>query len=780
MGETRWVGVRLPRADARDKVTGRARYASDMALAGMCYAALVRSPVSTGRIRRIDMSAALAMDGVLGGVTGKDLTRAGVVHPNFGLAVIDQPVLTDELVRFAGEPIAAVVAVTMAQAERAASMVEVDIEPGEPLLTVEEALASSVSVHPERPSADPELNNVAARIEYSDGDVDAALASAHYVHEATYRFPMIAHYPMEPHCCIASWDPADLNSLDVVSGTQSAFKVRADLARIFDLRLSDVRVRTGYIGGGFGGKLLCKYEPLAAVLARDVGRPVQVLSSAEDSFRTIARHGAIVHMRTGVNEQGELIARDTQVFFDTGAYADKGPGVAKKAAYRAKGPYEIPNFRSVAMAVYTNKVPGGAFRGYSTPQVAWAGESAINEIAEHLGEDPVAFRERRLVRRGGEFMPHDTPMDADLVQGLTMAAEALGWDDELGEHRGRGVATGVKDGGGGPSRAEAEVRLHPDGSVEVLTSTSEIGQGSLTVFAQMAAEELGCHIDQVRTRLPDTNSTPFDHATEASRSTVLVGSAVRNAARKVADELREILREQTGGKDDYTLVGDRVRIDGEKDRLLADVMSLSRHIPLPQLEADGTPKPREYELGPITGLGYHLTLHGKDSPLGTPSNFYEVGHGAAEVEVDEETGQVRLVKYVSVSDVGKAINPQTCHAQDDGAAIMAIGHTMIEEMHFEDGQLVNANLADYALPRFEDLPEKGLESLLLENEDGPGPWGAKGGGEGGIIPVSPAVAAAVHQATGVRIRELPLTPERVWRALQARDAERSGSQDGLR
>jgi CO/xanthine dehydrogenase Mo-binding subunit len=742
-----------------------------MAMAGMCYAALVRSDVSRGRIRSIDMSAALAMEGVLGGVTGKDLTREGVVHPHFGLAVIDQPILTDELVRFAGEPVAAVVAETMAQAERAASMVVVDIEPDEPILSVEDALTHAESVHPERPSADPNRANVAARIEYSGGDVDAALASAHFVHEATYRFPMVAHYPMEPHCCIASWDAADLNTLDVVSGTQSAFKVRADLARIFGLRLNDVRVRTGYVGGGFGGKLLCKYEPLAAVLARAVRRPVQVLASAEDSFRTIARHGAVVRMRTGVDENGNLVARDTEVLFDTGAYADKGPGVAKKAAYRAKGPYEIPNFRSVALAVYTNKVPGGAFRGYSTPQVAWAGESAINEIAEHLGEDPLEFRQRRLVPRGGEFMPHDTPMDADLVQGLTMAADALGWGAALQPGRGRGVATGVKDGGGGPSRAEAEVRLHSDGSVEVLTSTSEIGQGSLTVFGQMAAEELRCHIDRVRTRLPDTNTTPFDHATEASRSTVLVGNAVRNAARNVADQLREILRDQAGGKDDFSLVGDRVRIDGEKDRLLADVMSVSRHIPLPQLEAGGTPKPREYELGPITGLGYHLTLHGVDSPLGTPSNFYEVGHGAAEVDVDEETGQVRLVKYVSVSDVGKAINPQTCHAQDDGAAIMAIGHTMIEEMHFEEGHLVNANLADYTLPRFEDLPEEGLTSMLLENEDGPGPWGAKGGGEGGIIPVSPAVAAAVHQAIGVRMRELPLTPERVWRALREREAQ---------
>lgn len=755
MSELRWVGKATDRVDARDKVTGRAKYTSDIRLEGMAHAVLVRSPVSHGRLRGIDTSAAEAHPGVICTLTGFELAELGVVDTNFGLTVLDQPILTTDLVRFTGDPVAAVIAESHAIAEEAANLVDLEIEPLPAVLTVDDAMAGLGLVHPERDSADADAANVAARQEFLGGDVDTALAEAAHVHEATYRFPLMSQYAMEPHACIATWEAGGAGDLEVISGCQQPFKVRSDLARMFGLRLNRVRVRVGYVGGAYGGKLLSKYEPVTAAAAKKARRPVRLVLSVEEGFRTIARHAAVIQMRTGIDEEGNLVARDSHVILDTGAYADKGPGVVRKAAFRVKGPYDIPHFRSVALAVYTNKIPAGAFRGYSTPQVAWAGESAINEIADHLGENPLEFRRKRLLRRGGEFMPGDTPLDADLTEGIGCAAKAVGWGEPLAPGRGRGLATGVKDGGGGPSRAEAEVRILADGSIEVLTGTCEIGQGALTVFSQIAAEEVGCELDVVTAPMPDTGTSPFDHGTEASRSTVLVGSAVRSAAIDAAQQLRDIVERHLGSPE-FQLQGPVVRTSEGREAPLSEILCADRNLP----------KTAEFELGPIIGQGHHFTFVGKDSPLGTPTNFYEVGHGAAEVAVDTETGQVRLVRYASVADIGQAINPRNCIAQDEGSTIMGIGHTMFEELAFEDGEPVNTNLAEYRVPMFEDLPAEGLHALLLENRDGPGPYGAKGAGEGGTISVGPAVAAAVYEACGVRLRTLPLTPERVYQALQ--------------
>lgn len=760
------VGAPVPRNDAYEKVTGIARYTSDTYLPGMLHAVIVRSPVAHGRIERIETAAALAMPGVVCVVTADDMDALGVQDPFYGLAVLDQTILTRDVVRFVGEPVAAVVAETQSLAEQAAAMVIVEIAALPAVFDVEEAMTSAVRVHAERDSVHPEFHNVVARYEHAHGDVDAALSQAAFVHEAIYRVPMVSHCALEPHCSIAQWTGGDRGRLEITSSTQQPFKVRADLARMFGLRLSDVRVEAPYVGGGFGGKLLSKCEPLAALVARKARRPVRILLSAEESFKTIARHGAVIRMRTGVDQEGSLVARDTLVLLDTGAYADKGPGVTKKAAYRAKGPYPIPHFRSVAMSIYTNKVPAGAFRGFSTPQVAWAGECAVNEVAAHLGEDPLDFRRKHLLPKGGEFMPGDTPLDAELAQGITLAAENLGWDAPLPPGRGRGLATGVKDGGGGASRSEAEVRLLPDGSVEVLVGTTEIGQGALTVFAQIAAEELCCDVASVRTLLPDTAVAPFDHATEASRSTVLVGSAVQKAAKRLFEELREMVLTYCGDVGPFRLRGDRIQLGDGSESLLGDVLARARRLPAHADHREGRHTPaREVELGAMVARATHDTYVGS-GPLGTPSNFYEVGHGAAEVAVDRDTGEVQLVRYVSVADVGRAINPQTCMGQDDGAAVMGIGQTLLEELVFGDGELLNPNVGDYTLPRFEDLPRDGLESVLLENGDGPGPYGAKGGGEGGIISVSSAVAAAVHMACGITVKELPMSPERIWRLVR--------------
>jgi CO/xanthine dehydrogenase Mo-binding subunit len=752
------VGTPATRSDAVAKVTGQARYLSDLEVPGMAHAALVRSPVGHGHLRDIDVDAARSAPGVLAVLTGHDVSRLGAADPYFGLSILDQRILPTDKVRFIGDPIAVVVAQTLSQAIDAVHLVQPDIEELPSIGGVEEALTAEVAIHEGRDGPDPDRPNLCRTEEFAYGDVDAAIATAAHVHEATYRFPVVSHYAMEPHGSIASWDG---DALEVWTGTQQPFKIRADLARMFGMPTTDIRVRVPYVGGAYGSKGQSKYEPVTALAARAVGCPVKLQVSVDESFRTMARHGALVHMRTAVDDDGNLVARDTEFFLDTGAYADKGPGVLRKGAYRAGGPYAIPNVRSRGHLVYTNKVPAGAFRGYSTPQVVWAGESAIDEIAEHLGIDPLTFRRERLVSRGGEFFPGDTPMDADLVQGITAAAEAVGWGSGEGKGRGLGLAVGVKDGGGGATRAEAEVRLFPDGSVDVRTGTSEIGQGALTIYRQLAADELGVPDTTVRTNLPDTDAAPFDHGTNASRSAVMVGSAVVDAARKVRTELEEVVARVTGSTGDVAIDGGRVFVDGQASALV-DLLAEDRQVP-------------PIEVGPIVARGLMRTRQG-EGPLGAPSLFYEVGHSAAEVEVDAETGQIHLRRFVSVADVGRALNPSTTEGQDEGAVVMGIGHTLYEELRFDGVELMNGTLVEYRVPLTGDLPSEGLHTILLENGDGPGPGGAKGAGEGGIIGVGPAIANAVRRATGARIRELPLTPERVYEAVKDTEAPEEAPQ----
>lgn len=739
------VGRRVPRRDAVAKVTGKAVYVTDMVVPGMLHAVLVRSSIPHGVLRGVDVAAAEAHPGVVATLTGAEIAS---LDPYFGEWIWDQPPLAIERIRYAGEPIVGVIAETERAAREAADLVVPDIEPLEVLATPDAAMArDDLSIHPERDSGDPDAPNVCYRADFEFGDVDTAIAEAAYVHRAVYTFPSTSHCAMESHACIAGWGE---EGLEVWSGTQQPFKVHADLSRIFGVPLSQVRMRVPYVGGGFGGKGQAKYEPVTVAMARKAGRPVKLVVGTDESFLTVRRHSATIEMTTAVDAAGNLTARDTRVVYDTGAYADKGPRVAKKGAYRATGPYNIPNVRAVGLAVYTNTVPSGAFRGFSTPQVVWAGESAIDEVAEHLGEDPLAFRAARLAKRGDPFLGDDAPLDADLVQGLSMAAEAIDWADAPPPGRGRGLAVAVKDGGGGTGRSEAAVRLHPDGSVEVLVATSELGQGPHTVFAQLVADALGAPLESVRVRFADTSVVPFDRGTNASRSTVAVGSAVLDAARKVRAFVAGAVESSTGSAGFRLDATDVVLDDGGRTPL-ATIMAKARGIP-------------EAEVGPLIEYGVHEVAAGA-GPLGSTSLFYEVGHGAAEVDVDAETGQVRLLRYASVADVGRALNPITAEGQDEGATMMAIGHTFFESLEFDDGEPLNANLVEYRVPRTEDLPAEEFHTILLENGDGAGPYGAKGAGEGGIIPVSPAVANAVRRATGVRIRELPLTPERVWRAL---------------
>lgn len=739
-------------ADASDnphdlvaKVTGAARYATDIDYPDLAHAAVVRSDIPHGVLRSIDVADAEAVRGVLCVLTADDVKD---IDPYYGELVFDQPLIAIGRVRYVGEPYCAVIAETPQIAQAAAALVSADIEPLPGLYSCDEALAQDAApIHPERDPQRDAPPNVCRQYRLDVGDVDEAFGRAAYVHDAVYRCPAVYHYAMEPHCSIARWENG---RLEVVSGTQQPFRVRDTLARMFGLSHNRVRVRAPYVGGAYGSKGETKYEPLVAAMARKACRPVKLACSIEESFHTVTRHAARVRIRTAVDKHGWIIGRDSEILFDTGAYADKGPRIASRGANRVSGPYKIPNLRARSAAVYTNHVPAGAFRGFSTSQVLWAEESAMDEIAEALGEDAVEFRMRHLLDRGERYMTTDAPLDADLQGGLRIAADAIDVRGEVPGGIGRGLAVGVKDAGGGAGQAAATVRLYLDGSIEVLAGATELGQGSERVLALIAARVFGVPVDRVTVRLADTASAPFDRGTNASRTTVGVGSAVLDACTQIRTQLGQALGGDAGPDADFRLDGPEV-VTGSERCPLSELLAARSSIPV-------------REAGFLTGHGVH-TVEVDAGTQRSRSLFYEVCHSGAEVEVDPDTGRVRVRRFVSVTDAGKVLNRHACEGQDLGAAMMGIGSAICEELVYEDGVLVNPNLIEYGVPTTEFLPPHGFESILIENEDGPGPFGSKGVGEAGIIAVAPAIANAVHRATGVRIRDLPLTPARVWEAM---------------
>ncbi|HEV8677117.1 MAG TPA: xanthine dehydrogenase family protein molybdopterin-binding subunit [Methylomirabilota bacterium] len=748
------VGRSVPRLDAREKVTGEARYVSDLVLPGLVHAKLWRSPVPHARLLGVETSRAASAPGVLAVCTAADLPVARLYY---GPAFRDQPILAHEEVRFAGEPVVAAVADTEAHAEAAVGLLEVRYEEQPAATSAELALASGAPlVHPQRERAGRFRDlaglrpvpgtNVCHHFEYARGDRARAFAEADLVVDEVYRYPALSHHALEPHCAVARLDE---DGLTVWTGTQHPFAVRKELAEIFDLPLARVQVVVPLVGGAFGGKCYTKIEPIAAALAARVGRPVRLALSLEESARTVTRHAVTVRLRTAVRRDGTLLARECDAVLDTGAYADIGPRVATKAGYRAPGPYRIPALRIEARCVYTHNVPAGAYRGYGVPQVTWASESQMDVLAERLGLDPLAFRLKNLLKRGEEYVAGDTPMDGDLAEGLQGTAQAVDWGAALGPGRGRGLAVAMKDGGGTHTVSSAVVRIHADGSVSLLAGTVEVGQGAQTVLAQIAAETLGVPFESVVVALPDTSLTPYDHGTSASRSTTVMGLAVQAAARDARLQLCALAADRLGADPAALDVRDGRVVHGAHSLTVAEVVR--GHF--------------GFVGGEVTGVGSFVPTTWSGT-LGGATVFWETGMGAAEVEVDAETGAVRLRRYVSAADVGQAINPRECAAQDEGAAMQGLGPALFEARVGEAGQLLNPGLIDYRLPTFADLPDR-LDTLLVENGDGPGPFGAKGVGESGTFCVAPAVGNALARAVGVRLTELPLTPERVWRALQA-------------
>src|SRR5436190_153151 len=539
------VGKTTPRMDGKEKVTGKAVYTVDIELPGMAHAKILRSPYAHARLARVDGRRAEALPGVYAVITRDDQRRLGM----FGAAYKDQTIVAVDKVRYVGDAVAAVAAVDEATAEQALNLLEVEYEelpsvtsidealaPGAPL--VHDAASSGGEMMGQRYEIPPEFagTNVCYRFSYAKGDVEQGFKSADDIFEDTFSFPRVQHFSMEPHATVADYEG---DRLALWAGTQEPFTLREHLAEIFHLPLNKIRVIVPYLGGGYGGKLAVKTEPLAAALSWKAKRPVRLAHTIEESFKTVTRHPARVLIKTGVTKDGKILARQCLIHMETGAYADAGPRVTQKAGYRCFGPYRIPHMKTDAYTVYTNTVPAGAYRGFGTLQVTWAYESQMDIIAKKLGLDALEFRLKNLLKKGEAYTPGDTPVDCDLRAGLVRAAKEIGWSDKKKSNRGKGLAVCMKDGGGTYKVSSAAVKMNADGSVVLLTGTVEIGQGARTALSQVVAEELGVPFEAVTVAQLDTDVTPYDVNTNASSSTVVMGLSVQRAAQ---DLKRQILR----------------------------------------------------------------------------------------------------------------------------------------------------------------------------------------------------------------------------------------------
>jgi CO/xanthine dehydrogenase Mo-binding subunit len=738
------VGTSPARVGGLDRVTGRQAYVADIHLEDVLHAKLVGLDCARARINAIDPSAALAVPGVRLVFSAADLPQP---IPRFGPQFQDRPVIAVGETRYHGEPVVAIAAETPDAAEEAARLVRIDYDELPAVFTVAAALdpAAPLVQDPELRSGDPlAATNVLREHRYGWGDVDAAPADV--VIEGTYTFPMVTQFAIEPHAYMAA---PDGDGIAIWSSIQHPNWLQRMIAGLLHLPLAKVRVFAPDPGGGFGGKQHAKYEPLVAFMALRCGRPVRLVLSLEETFQAVRRGAAEIRVRSGFQADGSLVSRDIEANYLIGAYADIADRTVTKGGYTANGPYRVPAVRIVARSVLSHTTPSTAFRGFGNPQQIWAVESNMDEAARALGIDPLELRLRNLARPGEAFIPGDTPADGDWAVTVRRAAELIGWGSPPAPGRGRGLSLGLKSG---PTTglSYSIVRLLADGSVVVYAGTSDMGQGARTIFAQIAAEELGVPLDWVTVVMGDTAVVPYDQQTSASRSSVLMGTAVLNGCRAVQAKLRAMAA-RLESVDEAGIVVDRgeVRI-GERVLAIRDVL-VRGLAPLG---------------GEVIGIGEMRKEADPDHPLGGTAAFFEFNCTAVEVEVDRDTGDVVVARHVTVSDVGKALNPAQVRGQDEGAAIMGLGHTLMEHYIYDDaGRIRNLGAIDYRIPTSMDLPLR-MESDSIENEDGPGPYGSKGMSEGALLGVAPAVAAAVADATGVVIRDLPLTPERVWRALR--------------
>jgi CO/xanthine dehydrogenase Mo-binding subunit len=745
---TRVVGRSLPRMDAPGKVTGSAVYGADFTLPGMLHGRVLRSREPHARLVSIDTRRAACLPGIRAVITAADIPEV-----SYGGSVKDEQVFARDRIRFAGQPLAAVAATSPEAAAAALAAIEVACEPLPPVLDVAAALAAGAPLVHEGwagYTALPILHregNVCNRARIVVGDVERGFEEADRIFEHRFTTRSVHQGYTEPRAAVAQWDSA--GQVTVWSNTQLPFEIQATLAEILRLPPSRVRVIVPGVGGGFGGKLRIGVEHFAALLARRTGRAVKVMTTCEEELTAAyARQPAIIELKTGVTRDGRIVAKQGRLWFDTGAFAGSGPGVASVATLMLAGPYRIPNLLLEGHAVYTNKTNFGSFRAPSGPQANFAVESQMDVIADALGIDPLDFRLRNIVREGEEGPTGQVMTAVGLEECLRKVAEAIGWKDRRPRPgRGKGIACGWWTTTGGSSGVY--VKINPDGTVALNTGAAEIGTAALTGAAQVLAEDLGIELADINVVSADTLATPYDFGAQGSRTAFAVGNACRAAVAGLKGQIVTLAARHLGVEESaLTLRRGAACTAGGQRVTLAELARLSQASG-GGLIAHGTfvAPPTPYDAKRVEGHVY---------PAFHSPSFH--AH-AVDLSVDDATGEVTIHRYVVAQDVGFAMNPAYIEGQIEGGVAQGLGQALSEEIVYDNAHVLNANLTDYKMPTAMDVPR--IETILVQHPSLVGPYGAKGVGEPPNIEPPAAVANAVASATGVRITSLPMTAEKI-------------------
>lgn len=750
----RIVGRSFPHRDFQQKVEGALAYADDWRMPGMLHGKVVRAQVPSARIASIDTAAAAEVPGVRAVLTAADVPRNGITEDASGLEIgtVVQPVLAEGRVTYQGEPVALVAAETPAAAEEAAELVLVEYEDLPGVFSSEEAL------QPDAPEVHPGGNRL-VDWRMHRGDVDTALAEAEVVIEERYRTTHVDHAYLEPEAGVGWIDSDGVVTLRVA--TQVIEHAR-EIAQILDLPQTRVRVIATYMGGGFGGKEDMTVEPYLAVLVWRTRRPVRMAWSRQESILARQkRHPFTMRYRTGATRDGRVIAQDVEILGDAGAYPLLSPRVLFAAAVTANGPYDIPNARVQATAVFTNNVPTSAMRGFGAMQVVIAYESQMDRVAEALDLSPADVRSANFLREGSLLVteePIDTPVAIE--ETMRAALEALGPPasaSDPSKRIGRGFGCNIEPYGRSSffaDRASCWIGLEPDGTVTIRTGVTDVGGGQADSLAQIAGEVLGVTPDRVSVHIGDSALTPLAGGTFATRQLYMSGNAVLKAARELREKLApvaaELLEPSDAGQVEFS--EGRVRLRDDATRFLS----------LPELVRAAESR----GLFPFHLTTFEAEVGEFDPRTGKGRTFpdYTYGTHAAEVEVDIETGMVRVLKYVACHDVGRAIDPLRVEGQIHGGAVQGIGYALSEEVRYVDGVCGSTLFADYLIPASNDVPD--IQAIILEVGPGKGPFGARGIGEPPIGPPAAAIASAIADAVRARITELPITPERVLAAAE--------------
>jgi CO/xanthine dehydrogenase Mo-binding subunit len=752
--------------DSQQRVTGGIDYTLNFELPRMLHACVLHSPHAHARIVKVDTSKAEKLPGVAAVLTREDLI-GDHIDPYFGLIIQDQTPVALDRVRFVGEAVAAVAAADADTAAEAVELINVEYEELPAVFDPEEALRPGAPIlypgprriiagRPDVAARSLEGTNIVHLFKQRKGDMIRGFRDSDRIFENSFFSPSVNHLALEPHVTVAQ---VSGGRITVWTCSQNPHVVQRQLAGIFKVSIADVRVIVFTLGGGFGGKLNCKLEPAAVLLAKKTGRPVRMVARRAECFLLGVQHECKIKLKTGVKADGTLVAVEAHCYYNSGAYGDTTPNLITRG-YAATGPYRVPHLHMDSYGVYTNTPPSAAFRGYGISQVAWAHETQMDIIADALGLDPVELRLKNVLQKGDPFSTGEPMPEMHYNELIAAAAKKIGWQDsppvlrEGNKIRAKGIGVIIK-GMATPTTSTATVKLNGDGSLNVLTSSVEMGQGLKTALAQIAATEVGLSVERVRVSEPDTAFTPFDLMTAASRSTFCMGTAIREAIKDIREQLVEAAAAQLeAAKEDLVLQDGKIMVRGSAGKSVSYVDAI-----------------RFTKANNLLGHGVFVSGSGPD---GSPVVMdFETGQGygsaewhpavvVCEVEVDTDTGKVKVLRLHAELYAGKVINPLLSELQVQGATTFGLGQVLFEELAVDtNGSITNPNLSDYMIPSFEDVPAQ-LTVHLLEPH---GVTDVHGIGETAIPPARPAIGNAISRAVGTHFLDLPITPEKVLRAL---------------